>query len=248
MRGNKTRILTLLFAIFAAQVAGVAGTGKGGASIEGTVTLSSAYLWRGEKVCGLEINPQLAFKYKGFQLQAYAYIPFDNNYKELDIEASYKIGDFSLHLADYFIRCEHYTTTENYFDWSKTTGTHLVEAVLCYVPEKLPFSAKWFTFLYGDYLPGDNGEERGRNSFSSYLELEAHHNFKDICTGSVIMGSSIFKGPYTAHTKNFAIINCELKIAREFTFENISIPVSVSFVVNPYAGRCFMGASTGIKF
>lgn len=247
MRGNRPLLLILLFTIFAAQETRAVGIVKGGSSLEGTVSLSSAYLWRGEKVCGVEMTPQLAFKYKDFQIQTYAYLPFDNSYMEFDMEASYRIGDFSLVLADYFIRGGSCPAPIKYFDWSKATGKHLIEAAFCYIPEKLPFSAKWFTFLYGDYLPGKNGN-RGRRSFSSYLELEAYHNFGNICIGSLSMGSSIFKGSYTAYTKNFAVINCGLKFAREFTFGRVSFPAYVLFVVNPYSRKCFLGASTGIKF
>ena len=40
----------------------------------------------------------------------------------------------------------------------------------------MPVEAKWFTFFYGDWLPEPDGS-RGKPTFSSYLELSAHHDF-----------------------------------------------------------------------
>lgn len=231
----------------AEEIAAAEESGKPQLTLDGGIYLSSAYLWRGAANCGFHVQPDMALHYKGFTFEAYGYFSLDNTFKEIDLELQYRYKDLDIHLLDCFCYCSGYKNPENYFDWSKETGNHFAELAVCYVPQKYPFYAKWFTFFYGDFLPGENGK-KGAPSFSSYLELEAHHTFGRICTGSVIVGSSILKGAYTSYTKDFAVIHCELRAFREIRLQHVSIPLTVSFVVNPYSKLSYLGASAGIRF
>lgn len=215
--------------------------------VSGTANFESAYLWRGEKVCEVNFNPILEASIGGFTAQAFAYLPFDGSYKEIDIDFSYAIGPVSLHIADYFCRFANSTTQENYFDFRKATTNHLIEGIICYAPKSLPIAANWFTFFYGDWRPDASGG-RGEPAFSSYLELKAHHDFSRWGRGEFIFGSSVLKGPYTSYTKDFAVIHCELRYSKTLELEHIRFPLSVSFLVNPYARRAFMNASVGVSF
>ena len=244
--------LSIIFGILLSCVGASAGemvtSEKPEVSLDGGIYLSSAYLWRGAPNCGFHVQPDMALHYRGFSFEAYGYFSLDNTFKEIDLELQYRYKDLDIHLLDCFCRYSWYPNPENYFDWSKATGNHYVELALCYVPRKYPFYVKWFTFLYGDFLPGGSDGEKGAPSFSSYLELEAHHTFGNICTGSVIVGSSILKGAYTSYTKDFSVIHCELRASREICAGCVSFPLSVSFVVNPYSKLSYLGASAGIRF
>ncbi len=215
--------------------------------ISGTANLESAYLWRGEKVCEINFNPILEASIGGFTAQAFAYLPFDGSYKEIDLDLSYTLGPVSLHVADYFCRFADFPAEENYFNYNKATTNHLIEGIICYAPKSVPIEANWFTFFYGDWLPEADGG-RGKPAFSSYLELKAHHDFAEWGRGSLILGSSILKGPYTSYTKDFAVIHCELRYGKTLELEHVRFPLSVSFLVNPYARRAFMNASVGVSF
>ncbi len=216
-------------------------------SLDGAISLSSSYLWRGAPNCGFNIAPEMALHAGGFTADLYGFFSLDDTFKEIDFELQYKIKDFDIHLLDCFCRYSWYPNEENYFDWSKETGNHYLELALCYVPEKLPFQVKWFTFLYGDFIPDGNGQ-KGKPSFSSFLELEAHHTFGKVCTGSVIVGSSVLKGAYTDYTKNFSVVHCEFRAFRELCLDHVSFPLTVSFVINPYSKKSYLGAMAGIRF
>ena len=73
-------------------------------TVDGSVELYSAYIWRGDKVCGAQISPYINFHYGAWTLQSFGFLAIDNSYKEIDWDLSYKIKDFSLHFADYFYR------------------------------------------------------------------------------------------------------------------------------------------------
>ena len=143
-------------------------------SVDGSVELYSAYIWRGDKVCGAQISPFVNFHYGAWTLQSFGFLAIDNSYKEIDWDLSYKYKDFSLHIADYFYHGFAFPLPEDYFDFKKASSTHVLEGILCWDSSTLPLAAKWFTFVFGSWLPST-----GENAFSSYLELEAYHKFAD---------------------------------------------------------------------
>lgn len=216
-------------------------------SVSGSVETYTAYLWRGSKECGAHATPCLSFSYGNLTLQSYGFISYDGYYKEIDWDISYKVGDFTFHLADYYARLSTYQTPENYFDFRKGSTNHIQEVILCYEPQKLPFAIRWFTFVNGDWLPQADGT-LGRASFSSYLEPEIFYQFKENSRLSLFCGASVFKGNYTKYTKDFAVIHLELRYRHQFMLGKVNIPVQVSFVTNPYSGKTWLNAGAGIAF
>lgn len=213
----------------------------------GSLEAYSAYMWRGSKECGVHVAPCLALQWGGFELQSYGFVSFDGTYKEIDWDISYTVKDFTFHLADYYARLSSYTTPENYFSFKKGETNHIQEAIICYEPAKLPFAVRWFTFLHGDWIPNQDGT-LGKPSFSSYLEAELYHKFSPNSKLSILCGASIFKGSYTGYTKNFAVINTELRYSYHIPIKSIQIPLTVSCIVNPYKKTCWLNAGAGIKF
>ena len=69
-------------------------------SIDGSVGLYSAYIWRGDKVCGTQFSPSVSFNYGGWTLQSFGFLAIDGRYKEIDWDLYYNYKDFSFHFAD----------------------------------------------------------------------------------------------------------------------------------------------------
>lgn len=216
-------------------------------TVSGGLETYVAYMWRGQKECGANIAPNLTLKWGGFALQSFGYVSFDGSYKEIDWDLSYSVGDFSFHLADYYARLSSWTTPENYFCFKKGHTNHIQEAIICYEPQKLPFAVRWFTFLRGDWLPGPDGT-LGRPSFSSYLEAEVFYDFSENSRLSLLGGASVLKGSYTGYTKDFSVINIELRYAYSIPIKAVKIPLIVSFITNPYSKKAWLNAGAGIRF
>ncbi len=216
-------------------------------SIDGSVELYSAYIWRGDKVCGAQISPYVNFHYGAWTLQSFGFLAIDNSYKEIDWDLSYSFGDCSLHFADYFYHGFAFPQPEDYFDFKKASSTHVLEGIVCYEPEKLPIAARWFTFVFGSWLPQADGS-LGRNTFSSYLELEAFHRFDNGGKLSLFCGSSVLKGAYTNYTRDFAVIHLELRYTRDLDIAGAAVPVTASYTINPYAHTSYLNAGVGIRF
>ncbi len=217
-------------------------------TVSGSIEAYTAYMWRGAKNCGLHMAPSLTLRWGGFALQSYGFFSFDDTYREVDWDLSYSVGDFSFHIGEYYARLSSYTTTENYFRFKKGKTDHILEGIICYEPEKLPFALKWFTFLYGDWIPNADGTP-GRPSFSSYLEAEVYHEFTpDNNRLSLLCGASVIKGMFTNYTKDFAVINLELRYRYLLPAGKVKIPLNVSYIINPYMKASWMNAGIGVMF
>ena len=216
-------------------------------SVNGSAVLSTSYLWRGDRVCGLHAAPDIQFHIGGLTLESYSFLALDGSYKEIDLDFYYTLGDFTLHVADYFYRYSVMDTPENYFTWAKDKTTHIDEVALVYDSSAIPLIAKWFTFVYGSWIPNADGT-LGRPSFSSYLELSTYHEFGKFGTGSLIAGASVLKGPYTGFTKDFMPIHLEARYSKTFQLGPVGLPLVFSFVINPYTKTCWTALSVGISF
>lgn len=217
-------------------------------TVSGSIEAYTAYMWRGSRECGAHIFPCLTLQWGDLALQSYGFLSFDGTYREVDWDLSYKIGDVTLHVGDYYARLASYTTPENYFCLKKGKTNHIIEGIICYEPSRLPFSVKWFTFLYGDWLPDSDGMP-GKPSFSSYLEAEVYHEFTPGNNRlSLLGGASVLKGGYTSYTKDFAVINVELRYRYSLDLGKVSMPLQLSYIINPYRKTSWLNAGIGIAF
>lgn len=216
-------------------------------TVSGSIEAYTAYMWRGQKESGVHVAPCLTFQWGNFALQSYGFLSFDGTYKEIDWDLSYTAGAFTFHLADYYARISSWTTPENYFSFRKGETNHIQEAIICYEPSKLPFAVRWFTFLHGDWIPESDGT-LGKPSFSSYLEAELYHKFSPNSRLSLFCGASVLKGSYTAYTRNFAVINLELRYRHYLPVGPVRIPLHCSYIINPYRKTSWLNAGIGIEF
>ena len=216
-------------------------------SVSGTAAVSTSYLWRGDRVCGLHAAPDIQFHIGNLTLENYSFLALDGSYKEIDLDFSYKVGDFTFHAADYFARYSDYTLPEDYFSWHKGRSNHIDEVAVVYEPSSIPLIAKWFTFVWGDYLPDASGAP-GRVSFSSYFEIAGYHDFGPYGTTALYAGFSVLKGAYTSYTKDFAPIHLEFRHTKSIDLGSFQIPLIFSFVINPYTKTCWTALAGGISF
>lgn len=217
-------------------------------SVDGSLKLSSAYLWRGDYVCGLHFNPDVCFHIGNFTVENYDFLSLDGQYKEIDWDLSWKLGDFTLHLADYYARYASYEMPESFFSWKMGQTNHIDEVALVYDCPAFPLTAKWFTFFWGDWAYEEVSGTPVGVSFSSYLELETWYDAGKWGKGVLNLGASVFKGAYTGYTKGFMPVHIELRYEKEFGLGEIQLPLGVSFMVNPYNRCCYAAAWAGIAF
>ena len=65
--------------------------------------LVSGYIWRGQDLGGVSIQPTLSVSYKGFSLSAWGTASIEKeDTKEIDLTLGYATGGFSISVTDYW--------------------------------------------------------------------------------------------------------------------------------------------------
>ena len=69
--------------------------------------LVSGYIWRGQDLGGVSVQPSLGISYKGFSLGAWGSVGFEStDTKEFDLTLGYSIGGFSVSVTDYWFKSD----------------------------------------------------------------------------------------------------------------------------------------------
>ena len=89
-------------------------TAKAQDKVEASVSadLVSGYIWRGQDLGGVSLQPGMSVGYKGFSLGAWGSVGLEStDTKEFDLTLGYSTGGFSISVTDYwFNNCLLYTS------------------------------------------------------------------------------------------------------------------------------------------
>lgn len=117
----------------------------------------SGYIWRGQDLGGVSLQPSASIAYKGFSLEAWGSVGIEKtnadgyDAKELDLILGYSTGGFSISITDYW-----FNTGAGYFHYSAHNTAHLYEAQLGY--DFGPVAVNWYTNFAGADGVKENGK------------------------------------------------------------------------------------------
>lgn len=200
-----------------------------------SLELSSKYMWRGiEYGTAPVVFPMLSYTYKGFSVYALGAYAVNGSHQEVDLGLSYAHEKFVFGLSDYYYPSA-VGEKDSYFQLSNRSTGHSVEAYLTLTPFKVPL---WLTLSM--YVFGADKKLDGEQAFSSYAEIGYTHAFNDNNALSLAVGANLNKGFYTDYEKGFNVVNMALKYATSFTFGKFQLPVSASYILNPYKEKSYI--------
>lgn len=196
------------------------------------VDLVSTYVWRGQKLDGFAIQPNLGIEWGGLSLSAWSSTGLASDARELDLTLSYSLGGLTLGLTDYW--CADSQST--YFG---SEAPHVAELNLGY--DFGPLAINWYSNVLGAVGYGPDGEK----SCSSYLEVAAPFSLGGL-EWSAAVGASPWANDYYGVDK-FAIVCVNLSASKELNpGSGHSIPVFANIMANPSTGKMYF--SVGISF
>lgn len=196
--------------------------------------LSSKYMWRGIEYGDAPVAfPILSYNYKGFNAFAMGAYALNGSHQEVDLGISYSYKALTLGFSDYYYPSS-IGEKDRYFELSNRLTGHSVEAYLTLAPEKIPL---WFTF--STYVFGADKKMNGNQAFSSYAEMGYTYKFNDNNALSLALGANLNKSFYTNYEKGLNVVNIALKYATNFKFGKFKLPVSASYILNPYKEKTF---------
>ncbi len=199
----------------------------------------SSYIWRGSILAGTSIQPTMGFGIGGFSIGAWGSVDIaDNGFKEVDLTASYSMGNFTIGLFDYWVGGE---GAYNYFDYSDSAA-HSLDVNLLYTFDAFPLMLGWSTIVAGnDMYVKNNGELK--RAFSTYVEASYVFRVKEI-TLETAVGASLWNSStlYTGYEKDgrwhgtdgFAVVNTALKASKDIKItDRYSLTLFGQLIFNP---------------
>lgn len=200
------------------------------------VDLVNQYIWRGQDLGNVSLQPTLGASWKGLSLSAWGSVGITRaeDTKELDLTLSYSTKGFTFGVTDYWF------SDGSYFQYKAHKTTHIWEGYIGYDFGFL--SATWYTNFAGD----DGKNNSLKRAYSSYLELIAPFTLAGLdWEGSV----GIVPWATTSYgTTGFACTNVGLKATKDFLIkERYHLPVFVGLNANPDSGKMYLLCGVGFS-
>lgn len=113
----------------------------------------SGYIWRGQDLGGVSIQPTLSVSYKGFSLSAWGTAGIEKeDTKEIDLTLGYTTGGFSISVTDYW-----FNGGPGYFHYGSHNTNHTFEAQIGY--DFGPLALNWYTNFAGTDGVNNEGDQ-----------------------------------------------------------------------------------------
>lgn len=208
--------------------------------IEGglTVDIVSSYIWRGQQLGHVSIQPELSVGWKGLSLSAWGNVGLSNykDLREIDLTLSYESGGFSVGIVDYW----NDGNDPRYFYYDKNTTGHSFEGYVGY--DFGPVGISWQTFFAGN----DFQEGSGRRAWSSYFQVAAPFRLIT-CRWKATAGLVPWACDYY-DTSGFSVTNLSLRATKDIKItKSFSLPLFAQIVANPASQKLYFVAGLTLK-
>ena len=194
----------------------------------------SSYIWRGQDLGNVSLQPTLGIGYKGLSLTAWGSVGLSDpsDTKEFDMTLGYTIGGFNIGITDYWFN-NGLDPENRYFKYDAHGTNHVFEANVGY--DFGPASLQWFTNFAGN----DGVNKDGKRAYSSYVELTVPFKLANVdwtATAGAVPFCTDFYG-----TDGFAVTNLALKATKDIQMtETFSVPVFGQVVANPCSQKAYL--------
>lgn len=191
----------------------------------------SQYIWRGQDLGSISLQPTLGLGYKGLSLSAWGNVgisePSDN--KEIDLTLSYATGGFNVGVTDYFS-----SNGAKYFSYASHKTAHVFEANVGY--DFGPVALQWFTNFAG----ADGANKSGKRAYSSYVEASAPFKLGG-CDWTASVGAVPYATDFYSTAHGFAVTNVSVKATKDIKItDSFSVPVFASVAANPSTQKAYL--------
>ena len=206
--------------------------------IETTVSgdVVSSYIWRGQDLGDVSLQPTLGVSYKGLSLTAWGSVgltdPLDT--KEFDLTLSYTTGGLNIGITDYWFDAG-LDPDARYFKYDAHGTNHVFEANIGY--DFGVASVQWFTNFAGN----DGINKDGKRAYSSYAEVVVPFKLSAIDWTATVGAVPYATSFYNDWTSGFAVTNVSLKATKDIKVtDSFSIPVFGPVVGNPCSQKAYL--------
>ena len=203
--------------------------------VEGNVNIDfvSQYIWRGQDLGNVSVQPTLGIGWKGLSLSAFGSVGLTSaaDTKEFDLTLGYSKCGFNVGVTDYWFS-EGLDSRGRYFKYDAHGTNHVFEGNVGYDFGFL--NVQWFTNFTGN----DGVNKDGKRAYSSYFELSAPFRFVK-CDWTASVGAVPYASSFYG-TNGFAITNISLRAQKDFDIkQKVTIPVFAGITANPCSQKAY---------
>lgn len=199
-------------------------TAKAQDKVEASVgaDLVSGYIWRGQDLGGVSLQPSASIAYKGFSLGAWGSVGLEStDTKEFDLTLGYSTGGFSVSVTDYW-----FNGGPGYFHYGAYNTSHVFEAQIGY--DFGPLAVNWYTNFAG----ADGINKDGDRAYSSYISLAAPFKLGGLDWTAEIGATPWATDFYGAN--GFAVCDISLGASKDIKItDSFSLPLFAKATWNP---------------
>ena len=205
-------------------------------SVETTIKgdFVNEYIWRGQKLGDVAVQPTLDVGYKGLSLTAWGSYGLSNkdDVKEFDLTLAYTVSGFNFGITDYWFS-EGLEPDGRYFKYDAHSTNHVFEANIGY--DFGPVALQWYTNFAGN----DGLNKNGRRAYSSYFEVNVPFKFSTVdwtaTAGAVPYASTLYG------TTGFAVTNLSLRATKDIRVtDSFAIPIFAQLTGNPCSQKAYL--------
>ena len=236
MKTIKGKKIMLLFAVMGlASASAVKAQDKVEASVG--ADLVSGYIWRGQDLGGVSVQPGASISYKGLSLSAWGSVGFEGtDTKEFDLTLSYQYGGFSIGVTDYW-----FTNSSAPARYSDYKEAHTFEVGLGY--DFGPLAVNWYTNFAGSV--GENKD--GKDAYASYVSVSAPFSLGGIDWTAEIGTTPWANDFYNGYSDGFKVSAISLQASKEIKItDSFLLPLWAQAIWNPTTKGAYFVA--GISF
>ena len=202
--------------------------------VETTVSADvvNQYIWRGQDLGDVGLQPTLGLGYKGLTLTAWGNVGLTDatDTKEFDLTAAYSTGGFNIGVTDYWFN----TPNDRYFCYASHKTSHVFEANIGY--NFGPAAMQWYTNFAGN----DGLNKDGDRAYSSYVELSAPFKLGG-CDWTAAIGAVPYATSFYSEAGGFAVTNISLKATKAIKVtDTFSVPVFAGVAANPSNEKAYL--------
>lgn len=203
--------------------------------------LVSGYIWRGQELGGVSLQPSLSVAYKGFSLGAWGSVGMEStDTKEFDLTLGYSAGGFSLSVTDYWFNVAG-DGAAKYFHYSSrsASNSHVFEAQIGY--DFGPVALNWYTNFAG----ADGVKANGDRAYSSYITLAVPFRLGGL-EWSAEAGATPWETSFYG-SNGFAVVDISLGVSKEIKVtDTFSLPLFAKATWNPRTEGAYF--TVGLSF
>ena len=203
------------------------------------VDFVSKYIWRGQDLGGVSVQPSASVAYKGLSFTVWGSDGFNSNDgEEFDLILAYEKGNFSISLTDFW--CQPSDADYDYFEYGAHSTAHVFEAQIGY--DFGPFALNWYTNVAG----ADGVNKDGKRAYSSYVTATVPFSLIGIDWEAEV-GATPWATSYYEKANGFTVCDLSLGASKAIKItEDFDIPIFAKATYNPATEKGYF--SIGITF